>query len=193
MKNGGQETKAVVNETERKGGVFLQRISQRIDNFVSNTGDRGLALFWCGVFSLMVLLLFLLSAGFRLRLMENEVNKALLQQGINRSVDAPITPWRMDGPAMQLGSWWTMRGSENIAVAFLVIRDGIFAPFLAIIGVTGTGATGTIELIPLTKNAAAIHERLAPGVVDFYTSRLQRAAEKVIQGKTAKEGRGNVL
>jgi hypothetical protein len=170
-----------------KANVFLQA-RLRIEAFFVNSGSRGLALAWCGTFSLLLLLLFLLSSGFRARLLENEVNKALLQKGDDRTLDAPITPWGMDGAAMQLGSWWTLNGNKSVAVVFPVIRDGIFAPFLAIMGTTGTGITGTFELIPLTKNAAALHERLAPGVMDFYTSRLQRAAEKVVQGKTAKEG-----
>lgn len=170
-----------------KLNAFLQKIFLKIEFFVAKAGDKGLVLLWCCVFSLILLLLFLLSAGPRTRLLENEVNKALLQKGDSRSLDAPITPWLMDGSAMQLGSWWTIRGSENIAVVFPVIRDGIFAPFLAIIG-----TNGTIELIPLTRNAAVLHERLAPGIMDFYTSRLQRAAEKVFQGKSAKEGWGSV-
>ncbi|MDR1468500.1 MAG: hypothetical protein LBT00_04340 [Spirochaetaceae bacterium] len=176
----------MVNILDNKVNAFLQKISLKIEVFAVKAGDKGLTLLWCGIFSLIVLLLFLLSAGPRTRLLENEVNKALLQRGDGRSLNAPITPWRMDGSAMQLGSWWTLNGSESIAVAFPVIRDGIFAPFLAIIG-----TNGAIELVPLTRNAAALHERLAPGVMDFYTSRLQRAAEKVIQGKNAKEGRGN--
>jgi hypothetical protein len=169
-----------------KVNVFLQNMRLRIESFLVNISDKGLALAWCGIFSLILLLLFLLSSESRSRFLENEVNKALLQEGDNRSLDAPITPWLMDGSAMQIGSWWTLSGSEHIAVVFPVIRDGVFAPFLAIIG-----TTGTFELIPLTKNAAALRERLAPGIMDFYTSRLQRAAEKVIQGKNAKEGWDN--
>jgi hypothetical protein len=175
-----------------KINVFLQNVRLRTEAVVVNAGDKGLALIWCGILSLMVLLLFLLSANPRARLLENEVNKALLQKGDDRSLGDPITPWRMDGPAMQIGSWWTLNGSEHIAVVFPVIRDGIFAPFLAIIGTTGTRLTGTIELIPLTRNAAELHERLAPGIMDFYTNRLQRGAEKVIQGRNAKEGWDNV-
>jgi hypothetical protein len=175
-----------------KVNAFLQNMRLRIEAFLVNSDDKGLALAWCGIFSLILLLVFLLSADVRTRLMENEVNKALLQKGDNRSLDAPITPWLMDGTAMQLGSWWTLSGSETIAVVFPVIRDGIFAPFLAIIETTGVETTGAIELIPLTRNAAALHERLAPGVMDFYTNRLQKAAEKVMQGKNTKEGWGNV-
>ena len=167
--------------------VVLQKLFLKIEFFAVKAADKGLSLLWCGVFSLILLLLFLLSAGPRTRLLENEVNKALLQRGDSRSLEVPITSWRMDGSAMQLGSWWTMRGSENIAVVFPVIRDGIFAPFLAIIG-----TNGTIEPVPLTRNAAALYDRLAPVIIDFYINRLQRAAEKVFQGKSAKEGRGSV-
>jgi hypothetical protein len=166
--------------------AFLQKISLGIETFLVKAGNKGLALLWCGVFSLIVLLLFLLSSGPRTRLMENEVNKALEQKGDSKRLEAPIMPWQMDGPAMQLGSWWTISGSESIAVVFPVIRDGIFTPFLAIIG-----TTGTIELIPLTKNAATLYGRLAPSIIGFYTGRLQRAAEKVFQEKNTKEEWGN--
>lgn len=169
-----------------KVDVLLQKISLNIEAFVVRIGDKGLVLLWCGIFSLGLLLLFGLSAGPRARVLENEVNEALLQKGDGRSLDAPITPWLMDGSAMQLGSWWTLSGSESIAVVFPVIHDGILAPFLAIIG-----TNGTIELIPLTKTAATLRERFAPGIMDFYISRLQRSAEKVSRGKNAKEGRGN--
>jgi hypothetical protein len=164
--------------------VFLQNLLLKIEPFFVKAGDKGMTALWCGVFSLILFLLFILSAGPRTKLLEAEVNKALEQSGDGRSLSAPITPWRMDGIAMQIGPWWTMRGSENLAVVFPVIRDGIFAPFLAIIS-----TNGTIEFIPLTRNAAVLNDRLSPGIRDIYTRRLHKAAEKVIQGKAAKEGR----
>jgi hypothetical protein len=175
-----------VNQTDNKVKAFLQKVFIGIESFVVKAGEKGLALLWCGIFSLILLLVFLLSTDARTVLMENEVNKVLEQKGDSKRLGDPIAPWQMDGSAMQLGSWWTVSGSKTIAVAFPVIRDGIFTSFLALIG-----TNGTIELIPLTKNAAALYERLAPSTIDFYTGRLQRAAEKVFEGKKAKEERGN--
>jgi hypothetical protein len=168
-----------------KAKDFLQTALFKIEAIFIKAGDRGMALLWCGIFSLALFLLFILSSGVRTKLLETEVNRVLEQNGYGRSLGDPVTPWRMDGPAMQLGSWWTMRGSENLAVVFPVIRDGVYAPFLGIIA-----ANEAVEFIPLSRNAAVLHERLVPGIMDVYTRRLRLAAEKVIQGKNAKAEAG---
>ncbi|MDR1230714.1 MAG: hypothetical protein LBK61_04865 [Spirochaetaceae bacterium] len=147
-------------------------------------GDRGIALLWCGIFSLILLLVFILSIGTRARLMENEVNRVLAQNGYNRSLGAPVMPWLADGAAMQTGMWWTMHDSESLAVVFPVIRDGMYSPFLGIIAVDGT-----IEFVPLSRNAEVLYERLVPGVMDVYSRRLHLAAEKVAQGRARAERR----
>lgn len=158
----------------------------KIEPVFVKAGDKGMTLLWCGIFSLMLFLLFLLSGGLRTRLLETEVNRVLAQNGSSRSLGAPIMPWRMDGAAMQLGSWWTMRESENLAVVFPVVRDGIYTPFLGIIA-----ANGTVEFVPLSRNAEALYKRLSPGIMDVYSRRLNLAAEKVAQGKTRTQERQN--
>jgi hypothetical protein len=44
--------------------------------------------------------------------------------------------------------------------------------------------------LPLSKNAAVLYERLAPGGMDVYSRRLNLAAEKVMQGKAIGEMKG---
>jgi hypothetical protein len=168
-----------------KAKDFLQTALLKIEPFFVKAGDKGMALLWCGIFSLALLLLFVLSSGARTKLLETEVNRVLEQNGYGRSLGVPVTPWRMDGPAMQLGPWWTMRGSESLAVVFPVIRDGIYAPFLGIIA-----TNGAVEFVPLSRNAAVLYERLAPGIMDVYVRRLHLAAEKVTQGRSAKAETG---
>jgi hypothetical protein len=172
-----------VNQSKK----FLKTALHKIEVFFVKAGDRGVALLWCGVFSLILFLVFILSIGTRTRLMENEVNRVLAQNGYAKSLGAPIMPWLMNGTATQLGLWWNMRESENLAVVFPVIRDGIYSPFLGIIA-----ADETIEFVPLSKNAVALHKRLSPEVMGIYSRRLNLAAKKVLQGKKRAEGRENV-
>jgi hypothetical protein len=162
---------------------FLQTASSEMVPFFVKAGDKGMALLWCGVLSLILFLLFILTANVHTNLLEIEVNRALAQNGYGRSLGTAISPWRQDGTAMQLGSWWTMRGSGSLAVVFPVIRDGIYTPFLGIIA-----TDGSIEFIPLSKNAEALYKRLPPGIIDVYSRRLHLAAEKVT--KTRTEGMG---
>ncbi|MDR1095153.1 MAG: hypothetical protein LBL31_02055 [Spirochaetaceae bacterium] len=169
-----------------KANEFLKAALHKIESFFIKAGDRGIALLWCGVFSLILFLVFVLSSGVRTRLMETQVNNVLAQNGYSRSLGAPVTPWLKDGAAMQFGSWWTMRDSESLAVVFPVIRDGIYSPFLGIIA-----ANGTVEFVPLSRNAEVLYERLMPGTMDVYTRRLHLAAEKVVQGRIRAEGREN--
>jgi hypothetical protein len=169
-----------------KSKDFLKTALLKIEPFFVKAGDKGMALLWSGAFSLMLLLLFVLSSGVRTRLLETEVNRVLELSGSDRSLGSPLTSWRMDGAAMQLGSWWTMHGGDNLAVVFPVIRDGIYAPFLGIIA-----PNGTIEFVPLSKNAAALYKRLPPGIMDVYTRRLHLAAEKVSLGIMRAEERGH--
>jgi hypothetical protein len=165
---------------------LLKTVLLKIESFFVKAGDKGMALIWSGIFSLMLLLLFVLSSGVRTRLLETEVNRVLELSGYDRSLGSPVAPWRIDGAAMQLGSWWTMRGGDSLAVVFPVIRDGIYAPFLGIIA-----ATGSIEFVPLSKNAAALYKRLPPGIMDVYSRRLHLAAEKVSLGIMRAEERGH--
>jgi hypothetical protein len=160
---------------------FLQKVLRELESFFIKAGDKGIAALWGGVLSLIVLLVFALSANMRVKLLETEVNKVLALNGAGKVLDAPIPPWRMDGQAMQFGSWWTMRGSESVAVVFPVMRDGIYSPFLGIMG-----GNGTIEFVPLSGNAKVLYERIAPGIMDVYTRRFRSAAEKIIQGKNTR-------
>lgn len=164
-----------------KAKNFLQSALLKMEPFFVKAGDKGMSLMWCGLFSLILFLLFILSSGMRTKLLEKEVNTVLEQNGYMRSLGVPVRPWRMDGSAMQLGSWWTMRENESLAVVFPVIHDGIYAPFLGIIA-----ANGAIEFVPLSRNAAVLYERLAPGIMNIYARRLHLAAEKVVHGKNAK-------
>jgi hypothetical protein len=169
-----------------KVNEFRTTVLHTIESFFVKVGDKGMTLIWCGIFSLILFLVFVLSAGARTRLLETQVNNVLEQNGYVKGLGTSIAPWLMDGAAMQFGSWWTMRDSESLAVVFPVIRDGIYAPFLGIIA-----ADGTVEFVPLSRNAEVLYKRLLPGMMDVYSRRLHIAAEKVVMGKARMERREN--
>jgi hypothetical protein len=107
-----------------------------------------------------------------------QINALLGEIGETRELEAPLARSRIfDKPmprwktakASQLGNWYALSNSEDQGVVFSVMADGILAPFLVFISPQGEAG----RPIPLGPHSARIMDRLSPGTLQIYTSRLE--------------------
>jgi hypothetical protein len=151
-----------------------------------HASDGTLVALWGGAMTLILLLLFMLSSGFRINIMGEKINDSLSEAGQGRAIIAPLSPWRMNGEAISLGSWWiigkenNVDKSENYGVVLSVLQNGIFASFLGI-----ALEDDSVELIPLTKSAQVISARLPANMLDVYKKRVASAAKKITERRSA--------
>jgi hypothetical protein len=110
------------------------------------------------------------------------INTALRTAQELRQLEAPLAdksiPRLKAAKAAQLGTWYSLHDSEDHAVVFSIMADGILAPF--VLFVSPKGEVG--QPIPLGAHSARMLERLAPEVLQTYRTRLL-AGDALLRGK----------
>jgi hypothetical protein len=73
---------------------------------------------------------------------------------------------------MQAGSWFTLVNSDDRAVVFPLMADGILSSFVAMVSPEGK----VYSLLPLGTHAARLITRLPQGTVATYIHRIEESA-----------------
>jgi hypothetical protein len=162
---------------------FFLRAFKRIKVFIVGLGDRGVLAGWIAGLLVLTIVPWALTENYRNQVLEKEINAVLSKNEKTLHLDRKITPWKMPGSAMQAGTWWTMHGSENFAVMFPVMEDGVFSPFIAIIN-----EQNTVEMfLPMTLQGKSVLKKLKVNVKNIYTRRLETSAAILRQAVLPKE------
>jgi hypothetical protein len=163
-------------KVQRKN-TFFERLSRlyadffkKTKFFIKNLSETSVFAIWMAVFTLASALLWGLTAGLRNDITANMANKILADSGEERRIAQAVPAWHIPGNITQFGIWFTMTSQEN-AVIFPYIAEGIFSPCLAIIG-----NDGKLKLIPLTVNADRVISRGNPGHLRVLTERIEKNA-----------------
>ncbi|MDR1596478.1 MAG: hypothetical protein LBR99_02115 [Treponema sp.] len=146
---------------------------------------KGLGIFlgWIAGLFLVAGLAWFLTRPVRIRILIRNVNNSLRIAKEVRQLDAPfaadksIPRWKA-AKAAQLGSWYSLGNSEDRAVIFSIMVEGLLVPYVVFIS-----PRGDIEYpIPLGAHSAQILDRLAPEVLQIYMDRLA-AGEALLREK----------
>jgi hypothetical protein len=162
------------------------KIQTFVANFFKRFNEPSIFAIWMAALVLAGALLWGLTGSLRNNIMANTINKVLDETGEERRVVAAISTWHIPGNVTQLGTWYTMTSQEN-AVLFSFIVDGIFSPCLAIISNDGKLAS----LIPLTLNADRAVLRMNPGYLRIWIDRIEKNAAILRQVLDEKDRRRN--
>jgi hypothetical protein len=162
----------------QKKNVFFEKLNRlyadflkSIKHFVKNLNKTSVFAIWMAVITLAGALIWGFTAGLRNNITANMVNKILADLGEKRRIEQAVSTWHIPGNIAQFGTWFTMTSNEN-AVIFPFIVEGIFSPCLAIID--NDGKLG--KLLPLTVNADRVISRSNPGYLLILTERIEKNA-----------------
>lgn len=146
---------------------------------------KGLGIFlgWIAGLFLIAGLAWFLTRPVRIRILIRNVNNSLRIAEEVRQLEAPfaadksVPRWKA-AKADQLGSWYSLHNSEDRAVIFSIMVEGLLVPYVAFVS-----PQGDIEYpIPLGAHATQILDRLAPEVLQTYIDRLA-AGEALLREK----------
>ncbi|GHV30986.1 hypothetical protein AGMMS4952_18840 [Spirochaetia bacterium] len=138
--------------------------------------EAGIFLAWIAGLFLIAGFAWFLSRPARTGMSIRNVNAALHNAQVIRILEAPLTdksiPRLKAAKAAQLGAWYSLYNSEDRAVVFSIMAEGIPAPCVIFISPQG-GVEGPV---PLGVYSAQVLERLPPGVIQTYRNRLAAGA-----------------
>ncbi|GHV75614.1 hypothetical protein AGMMS49942_04350 [Spirochaetia bacterium] len=145
---------------------------------------KGAAFFlaWLAGLFLIAGLAWFLSRPVRADISMRNINTVLKNARELRQLEAPLAdksiPRLKAAKAAQLGTWYSLHNSEDRAVVFSIMTDGILAPYLLF--VSPRGEMG--EPIPLGAHSAQMLERLPREVLQTYRKRLL-AGDALLSGE----------
>jgi hypothetical protein len=140
--------------------------------------ELGVFLGWIAGMFLIAGLAWLLTRPLRGGSAIRHINDILGRTGEKRELEAPLdrsqifdkpVSRRKAAKATQLGAWYALSNSEDQGVVFSIMIDGILAPFLVFISPQGEAG----RPIPLGPHSERIMDRLSPGTLQTYISRLE--------------------
>jgi hypothetical protein len=150
--------------------VFMQRANPRWSS--EKLKEAGIFLGWIAALFLLAGLAWFFSRPVRTGIIIQNVNTSLRAAREFRQLEAPLAdksvPRLKASKAAQLGSWYSLSNSDDRAVIFSIMVEGILAPY--VIFVSPQGAMG--QPIPLGAHSTRILERLPKGVLKTYINRL---------------------
>jgi hypothetical protein len=149
----------------------IKNIAQKINYFFANMGERGIFALWIAAIILSGTLLWGLTSNLREAITIQAVNRQLAEIGEERRVVSAIDSFALSGRATQTGIWCRLNSNEK-AVIFPLIANGIFSPCLGIINSEGNLA----NIIPLSANAKTAIERINPGFWQLWMRRIETSS-----------------
>jgi hypothetical protein len=139
--------------------------------------DTAIFVGWIAGIVLIAALCWFLTQNLRSQFLLRSVNRALSQvEGPKRfgELRAPIPVKDLGKDASRIGSWFSLKDREGYKVlVFSLISGGNFLPCAAVIN-AGDKVEG---IVPLNSHAAKFLEKVPPGVLEVYTSRIEGAKE----------------
>ena len=146
--------------------------------------DRAILAAWIVGLVLAASLVWSLTFYFRLNILMNATNRALVAVEDTRRLSEPLP--RAFQTRELLGGWYTLAGSDSLFLVFAIMRDGILAPHGAEISAEGR----IVEMIPLGNHARQVMDRIPQGLIDVYARRIESAValrlETIVPGMEAR-------
>jgi hypothetical protein len=158
-------------------------ILQKLKTLPPSVRRAGIFAGWAAGLILISALLWGLTLPVRNRALLNSVNRVLNTLGEEARLETPLPSWGMPGRAAQSGSWFTAAGSVDWAVVFTAGAVGVFTPFLAFVSPDGKAG----PLIPLSRHAEAVSQRLPPGQLRIYVRRIEASHALLRKAREDKE------
>jgi len=157
----------------------MSSLRENLEKLPPPVRQWGLFAAWIAGLFLISILLWAFTQNLRSQIMLNAVNKALARSEIPYRLEAPLSPLGRPGRAMQLGSWFSLSGSDSWAVVFPLISGGTLSAMLAI-----ASPEGIVELMaPLTLSAEQSFRELPEGTVRIYSRRIEESVDLLQRGK----------
>jgi hypothetical protein len=134
--------------------------------------EAGIFLAWLAGLFLIAGFAWFLSRPVRTGASIRNINTALRTAGEFRQLDAPLVdksiPRLKKAKASQLGTWYSLQNSDDRAVVFSIMTEGILVPYLLFVSPKGQAGPP----IPLGAHSALMLERLPREVLQTYSNRL---------------------
>jgi hypothetical protein len=109
--------------------------------------------------------LWFFTQNIRAGLLQENVNTVLASMGRQVFLDEEI---KVSQGAFPLGTWFTIRNSNNFALVFAVMSDGIRFPCVALVSDAGVN-----EIIFLNASSV-LKENINEGIINAYINRIER-------------------
>jgi hypothetical protein len=139
--------------------------------------DLGIFIGWIVGILLLGGVLWFFTQSVRTGILLTHVNQALVSIGDSRQLDEAVTASGFRKSMFPLGTWYTLKYSENRALVFSIMTDGILLPCVAVVS-----ASGTVDaVIPLTSYSKQIVQQLAPERIKIYRQRIERIESQRIK------------
>jgi hypothetical protein len=129
--------------------------------------NTGITAAWIAGILLLGWLLFFFTTPLRNNALIQSVNRALSQTEETRRLER-LLPKSASG----LGNWYTVSGSENKAIVFSIMNDGMLIPCIAFVG------SEKVEIVPLDGHAQSVFKRLPEGTINLYKQRIEKEYKK---------------
>jgi hypothetical protein len=150
----------------------IKNILQKIRHFFAHMGEGGIFALWVVAIVLSGSLIWGLTNQVRANVTIQAVNRHLAEIGEERRVVSAIDSFALSGRATQAGMWCRLSSNEK-AVIFPLITNGIFSPCLGIINSEGNLA----NIIPLSANAKTAVERInRSGILQSWIRRIETSS-----------------
>ncbi|MDR3171702.1 MAG: hypothetical protein LBU17_08775 [Treponema sp.] len=137
--------------------------------------DMGILIGWIAGLILIGCLLWFFTQPIRIQILWSSL--ARVWQEDSRRLDAPIPRGGLPEGVLSLGTWYTLVDSENRALVFSIMADGMQAPCIAVVSPTGTVVEG--DLIPVNRYSKQILEQLPRGIRNIYLRRIEAEAARL--------------
>jgi hypothetical protein len=155
---------------------------QRAKGISEKLKGPGVFLGWIAGLFLIAGLLWFLSNPVRTRIVTRDINSVLRNSQEFRQLEAPLAdksiPRLKAAKAAQLGIWYSLYNSEDRAVVFSIMAEGILVPCVLFVSSRGEPEGP----IPLGVHAAQVLDRLPRGVLQTYLNRLL-AGDALLRGE----------
>jgi len=140
-----------------------------LKNMVPALKDRGILAAWIVGPVLAAALIWSLTFPFRLNVLMNAANRALVASEDTRRLYGPCPD--LSGTRGMLGGWYLVADSDSRFFVFAIMREGVLVPHGAEVSPEGL----VVDMVPLGSHARQAADRVPPGLIEVYARRIESA------------------
>jgi hypothetical protein len=142
-----------------------------------DTNPKELGVFTAWIVGLLLIggFLWFFTQPIRIRLLQGNVNILLAATGHTQYLEDPVPRSKLPKRRIPLGTWYTVRNSNNRALVFAMMSEGIRFPCVAMVSDEGK----VNEIIPLNTRVEQTVKRLPQGIITTYIRRIEMDLQHV--------------
>jgi hypothetical protein len=162
--------KLVLQELKKILVPVLTALSPKVKALAVKFKDPALFVGWiAGLIVIGALTWVLLRPQLSFDLMRT-INRTFIASGESRRLAGLLS--RPPARSAPLGVWYTLYGSDDLFYVFTIMQDGLMIPC----GARVTPEGRVVEVIPVSRHARRVFDRLSGEIIRIYTRRIENVA-----------------